>query len=515
MLLKMITNFTKTVDGVEYFYQPWTENWIRTKKLFLRSLRKHNLTYHMWVIRWKTGKDNKQELSEKEIEDIVNEEYGSLEDFPKTRGFIVNSLKKNPLFEFKGKAVKEDFLSLFKKSRENKVKFDYDFSLLPDILGSFKKTKISVICREINPATNKEYGKFETTPEKILKSDYFLLKGKKISQKRSRLNKKEDKLVSCSKEKSAKLIEEANEVHGNRYSYSNIGYMAKKLVGVIVCPNHGPFIQDMYRHINLSQGCPACGIIQMTTTQSYKLDEFISDATALHGDEYDYSLLSSIDSFSKDIKVPIICKTHGEFLQSPRVHLLGCGCPQCGLDKLKSNTEDFIKKAINIHGELYDYSKAEYTGYEDPITIICKKHGEFVTTPQAHLVSFYKGNCPKCSMTSGEAVIDNYLQNYNLDYIYQYQTEIPRENINKKVVIDFVVFLSKDRTLWIEYNGKQHYERVEFFQKTYSDFIEQQERDKSVRQFCSEEGIDLLEIPYNLNRDEIIDLLDRTLYEKK
>ncbi len=57
-------------------------------------------------------------------------------------------------------------------------------------------------------------------------------------------------------------------------------------------------------------------------------------------------------------------------------------------------TEEFIKKAKEIHGDKYDYSKVEYTSTNDKVCIICPEHGEFWQRPHNHL----KGQgCPKCS----------------------------------------------------------------------------------------------------------------------
>jgi len=41
------------------------------------------------------------------------------------------------------------------------------------------------------------------------------------------------------------------------------------------------------------------------------------------------------------------------------------------------NTSDFIKKAIEVHGNKYDYSKAKYINSKTKVTIICPEHGEF------------------------------------------------------------------------------------------------------------------------------------------
>lgn len=57
-------------------------------------------------------------------------------------------------------------------------------------------------------------------------------------------------------------------------------------------------------------------------------------------------------------------------------------------------TEDFIKKAIAVHGEKYDYSKVEYVNNKTKVCIICPTHGEFWQTPDKHINS--KQGCPKC-----------------------------------------------------------------------------------------------------------------------
>jgi hypothetical protein len=60
----------------------------------------------------------------------------------------------------------------------------------------------------------------------------------------------------------------------------------------------------------------------------------------------------------------------------------------------KKTLNEFIKDARSIHGNKYDYSKTDYKNTATPITIICKKHGEFLQRPNDHL----KGqNCPNCS----------------------------------------------------------------------------------------------------------------------
>lgn len=60
--------------------------------------------------------------------------------------------------------------------------------------------------------------------------------------------------------------------------------------------------------------------------------EFIARSRKVHGDYYDYSLVSYV---SNHTPVKIICPIHGEFLQQPSQHFVGQGCPLCGKNRKK------------------------------------------------------------------------------------------------------------------------------------------------------------------------------------
>ena len=84
-------------------------------------------------------------------------------------------------------------------------------------------------------------------------------------------------------------------------------------------------------------------------------------------------------------KVKIVCPKHGIFNQSPNNHLIGNGC----------NTCRFIERAKEKHGDKYDYSKCIYKHSLLKVTIICKEHGEFEQMAASHL--FGRG-CIKCGI---------------------------------------------------------------------------------------------------------------------
>ena len=131
--------------------------------------------------------------------------------------------------------------------------------------------------------------------------------------------------------------------------------------------------------------------------QNEKTKLFIEKAIVKHGDKYDYSKVEYIKAREKII---IICKKHGEFIQRPDCHLsTKRGCKVCSMiayaNSKKMTTEIFIKKAMEIHGDKYDYSKVEYIKSEENIIIICKEHCDYLQQPNNHLQG--KG-CKKCGI---------------------------------------------------------------------------------------------------------------------
>ena len=182
------------------------------------------------------------------------------------------------------------------------------------------------------------------------------------------------------------FIEKARRVHGEKYDYSKVEYKNNKTPVVIICPEHGEFLQRPDSHL-VGKGCDRCG-----GTYSYTTEEFINKARVIHKGKYDYSL-TSYTGWNKPIK--IICPVHGVFEQIPSNHLSGHGCIKCA-GKEKINSSIFIERAHEIHGNKYDYSLVEYVNNHTPVSIICKKHGVFRQAPVNHINQ--RQGCPHCKV---------------------------------------------------------------------------------------------------------------------
>jgi hypothetical protein len=290
----------------------------------------------------------------------------------------------------------------------------YDYTKFNEYLGI--DTKITIIC--------KEHGEFEQTPYKHLKGQGCSKCGKnKTSEKQ--------------KDTLDKFIEKANKKHLDKYDYSKVKYVNSNTKVIIICKEHGEFPQQPNNHLQ-GNGCPYCCLDIMGKWNKSNNDDFISKSIIVHGNKYDYS---KVDYKGSTIEVIIICKDHGEFKQQPSVHLMGCGCNTCGIitrSLLKKKThEEFIKEAIIIHSDKYDYSKIKYINIKTKIIIICKLHGEFEQTPAEHLSGCGCNICGRIKTTlkqrsSKEEFISKAIIIHNSKYDY---SKIKYINIKTKIII--------------------------------------------------------------------------------
>jgi len=306
------------------------------------------------------------------------------------------------------------------------------------------------------------------------------------------------------------IISAINEIHGDKYDCSHVNYVNAHTPISLVCPIHGCFSIRPCRILYEKRGCQMCGWEKLKgkRPQKYNIEDFIREATDIHGNKYGYS---KVDFNSRSEYVTITCPIHGDFQQVAFEHLRGRGCKLCAFEgngkKLRLTTEEFIRRSKLVHGDKYDYSKSCYKTKRDKIEIICPKHGSFSQLPHEHM----KGcGCPICGGSIGENNVQSFLERNNIEYIRQYI--IPNEYLfctNKILKVDF--YLPQHNTI-IEYNGAQHYNSGWFFDE--NGFQKQIERDIALRNYCKNHHINLIEIPYTRLK-QIDNILKNKLKLKK
>ena len=101
----------------------------------------------------------------------------------------------------------------------------------------------------------------------------------------------------------------------------------------ILCLEHGEFIITKYNFLQSRNGCPCCGKIKKSENKKNSLDKIILKFEKVHNKRYNYS---KIEYVKNHYPVIIICKDHGEFLQTPKIHSRGADCPECVKIKIKN-----------------------------------------------------------------------------------------------------------------------------------------------------------------------------------
>jgi hypothetical protein len=181
------------------------------------------------------------------------------------------------------------------------------------------------------------------------------------------------------------FIEESICVHGSIYDYSKTEYTSTNKKLIVICKHHGEYMIRPYHHLR-KIGCAKCGTERSANSHRLSQEQFISQANIKHGNRYDYSKVSYIDS---NTKVIIICSEHGEFTQLAGNHVQGSGCGICGSTitglQLRLTQDEFIEKAHKVHQNKYDYSKVNYVTGNIIIDIICPEHGIFKQKAESHL----------------------------------------------------------------------------------------------------------------------------------
>ena len=224
-------------------------------------------------------------------------------------------------------------------------------------------------------------------------------------------------------------------------------------------------------------------------TKRLTQNDFISKARLVHSDKFNYKLAIYVRIHDK---VEIMCNREDHrFFQTPYDHIhKKAGCPTCYC--IPHTTDSFIEKCKELNGDRYLYDKFEYKGLHIKTTFICKKHGEFRTTPYIHL--HRRSHCPKCNDSKGESIIRYWLDKWKIEYERQRMFDGCR-NVGTNRMLKFDFYLPK-QNLCIEYDGELHFHPSK--RKDANKYLKSiQERDLIKNAFCEDSGIELLRIKFD------------------
>lgn len=296
------------------------------------------------------------------------------------------------------------------------------------------------------------------------------------------------------------FIEKAKLKHNDNYCYSKVIYKNSQTKILLKCKRGHEFLVRPDNHLNRGDGCRLCKKIEMNKGVS----KFKNELFLLYSDLYDYSLVEYDGVYNK---VKIICKEHGVFSKTPNQLLKGRGCNKCCING-HLDTNEFIRRANEVHKNRYDYSKSKYFNSRCKITIICKKHGEFKQLCNNHL----RGHgCNKCNRSNGEIIIENLLDSKEIIY----KTEFTFEDLRYKYPLRFdfaIIDSNKCIKYLIEFNGKQHYNYYPRFHRSEIEFEDSMLRDEMKIKYCKDNNIKLYIISY---KDDLYESIEKIIKENE
>ncbi len=163
------------------------------------------------------------------------------------------------------------------------------------------------------------------------------------------------------------------------------------------------------------------------------------------------------------------------------------------LNKYTIYNIDLYLKNNNIPLKLLS---TKYYGYEKPLLWQCECGNTFQRTlEELNRRKIYR--CPKCTnrISENELKVQDFLDENNIEYLKEYKFKGCK--YKKEMPFDF--YLPR-YNLCIEVQGEQHYKPISFGGRNKRDsidaFLLQREKDKIKENFCIENKIELLKIPY-------------------
>lgn len=235
-------------------------------------------------------------------------------------------------------------------------------------------------------------------------------------------------------------------IHNGKYDYSRTVYTKGREKVEIICPVHGPFFQLGESHVE-GKGCKKCAVVENGRRRKKRSEvSFWEQVRAVHGDTYDFSKSVYTGIFES---ITVGCLIHGDFEISASSLKRGSGCENCGRERTrlarKSSLEEFIGKALEVHGNKYSYDNVEYVTAKTEVIITCKTHGDFPQLPTNHL----SGNgCSACGNYGFDTTLPAilYYLKVQFDNTLAYKVGITNRTIKER----FYAEMDKISVLYVE-----------------------------------------------------------------
>ena len=268
------------------------------------------------------------------------------------------------------------------------------------------------------------------------------------------------------------IIERLQSLFGERCGYEKVVFKNMKTPITLVCHErdangieHGEFSMRPDNIFSSHQGCPKCYDDRRSRLQRKPIEQFIEEATKVHGGLYEYHKVEYINGRTK---VCIVCPIHGDFWQSPTNHLKGKGCPYCSGNAKKWNKETCEQEAhkyeyitdFNIRASAA-YNKARINGWLQDYTWLKKrppKTDDYLKDKKyIYAYEFVDHKAVYVGLTNSIIKRDWQHRNHNDSSVFRFAAEYGCEIPTPRILEDGIPVLEsgKREAFWVE-----HYKRL-------------------------------------------------------
>lgn len=257
--------------------------------------------------------------------------------------------------------------------------------------------------------------------------------------------------------------------------------------------------------LNRGTNCPNCSNIAVHKKQRWTTIDFKKKVKELAGESY-VVIGSYVDSQTKIDMKHLTCGH--VFSIKPNAFIQGHRCLYCFMNK-KKTTKQFKQEINDLVGNDYDLI-GEYNGCMNYVKLKHNKCGHiFGITPNNFLGGSRCPYCTKLGCSNGEQLIKYYLDDKGINYKYGYL--IPDLVDMRNLHFDFWL---DDLNIAIEYDGIQHFKPIEYFGGVDA-FHSQQIRDRLKDNYCKNNNIKLIRIPYTMDtKNKVKDILSKNIQDK-
>ena len=343
------------------------------------------------------------------------------------------------------------------------------------------------------------------------------------------------------------FVTKAKEIHGDSFDYSQVEYIRNNQKVLITCNQcKSEFYQVPMSHL-VGNGCAKCG-------HKLRITESISRDRVFHAHE---GSIWFVDDFKGQSERTTFEHTCGHrWKTTPSKVYGGTGCPKCDVENRTMSKTDFESRMRTAHcgsivplGEFVntttrmsfrctkcdheyeteprnalrngchrcakrrsqeDFEKileevsrgemtllSKYTTGRDLVEVLHQRCGKSRWVVASEVIK--KAGCPYCKTSHGNRFIWNYLTDRDIEF----ESEQRFDTCKDKITLPFDFYIP-DRKLLIEFDGKQHYEVVDYWGGE-EGLNDRKRRDQIKDDWARDNNMNLFRIRFDDDLEESLD----------